>query len=75
LWPGYDPDSGERPPQPDWFVACELATDIGESVFALEGLDIHEPWIVRLVKDWYLTRRQAWAVADRLAQAARRTQD
>lgn len=62
-------DTRSAPPQPDWFVALELAQDIGESIFTLHELPKQEPFL-SLVRDWAYWRRQALSLADSLRASA-----
>lgn len=58
-----------RPPQPDWFVALELAADVGVDVYRHEQIDL-TPENVAVVKTWLLIRRQALALAQQIRAAA-----
>lgn len=48
----------EQPPLPEWYTSMEVAQDLGESFFEMEGLPRDE-WTVSIVKTWALMKREA----------------
>lgn len=69
LWPGWTEESGNPPPQPDYFVAIELAQDLGVSLFQLTDLP-PEPPFLDLAVQWGLIRRQALGEVAKIQAAA-----
>lgn len=66
--PGWDGVS--RPPQPDWFVALELAQDAQVDIYRHEDIPLI-PETVAVVKTWLLIRRQAHNLAREIQDKAR----
>ena len=66
-------DGEHRPPQPDWYVALELASDLNVNIFRLERLPMREPFLT-VVKGWALLRREANARAAQITAAGQATE-
>ncbi len=64
---------GGRPGQYDWYVALELASDLGVDIFRLEGLPMEQPYL-DFAKCWAMMRREAIGLARDISRAAQEQQ-